>query len=112
MHMLEALTQLLTHSLSRTLFRRSPIIHEDGGGEDSKVVCNFDRDDDQLVYVQNKVYYAYECAYVCSHTHTHTYIYIYMYRCAYIHLSECTKKIVILWIFIHTYIHIYECLFV
>ncbi len=36
----------------------SPIIHEDGGGEESKVITSFDRDDDQLVSVLNKVRYA------------------------------------------------------
>ena len=39
----------------RVFGRVRPIIHEDGGGEEAKVMCSFDREDDQLVYVQNKV---------------------------------------------------------
>lgn len=38
----------------RVFGRVRPIINEDGKGEDSKVVCQFDREDDQMVYVQNK----------------------------------------------------------
>lgn len=38
----------------RVFGRVRPIISEDGGGEDSKVIVNFDRDDDQILYIQNK----------------------------------------------------------
>lgn len=38
----------------RVFGRVRPIISEDGAGEDSKVITSFDREDDQLVYVQNK----------------------------------------------------------